>query len=225
MQRIKLKNKKTNGNVNKNIKNMAVKMRITEFKRIGNSLKYKVFVDEQFWTILFDETIINFQLNKNENYSQEFLQEVLKQGEKKLALNNAFNLLSRYSKTEKELVNYLKNKKYSNETISYVLQKLNEFNFLNDETYAKNYVNIRKKTKGKKVIEYELKMKGVSAEIIEEALKEIENQQEEILILAKKFFKNKEKDLKIKEKLFRHLASKGFDFDEINFAINEVLKD
>lgn len=200
-------------------------MRITEFKRIGNSLKYKVFVDEQFWTILFDETIINFQLNKNENYSQEFLQEVLKQGEKKLALNNAFNLLSRYLKTEKELVNYLKNKKYSNETISYVLEKSNEFNFLNDETYAKNYVNIRKKTKGKRVIEYELKMKGVSAEIIEEALKEIENQQEEILILAKKFFKNKEKDLKIKEKLFRHLASKGFDFDEINFAINEVLKD
>ena len=200
-------------------------MRITEFKKIGNSSRYKVFVDEQFWATLFDETIVNFQLNKNEDYSQEFLQKVLKEGEKKLALNGALNLLSMYSKTEKELIDYLKNKSYSNETISYVLEKLNESNFLNDEVYAKNYVNIKKKTKGKKAIEYELKLKGVSGEIIEEALKEIESQREEVLLLAKKFLKNKEKDLKIKEKLFRHLASKSFKFDEINFAINEVLKD
>lgn len=200
-------------------------MRITEFKKIGNSSRYKVFVDEQFWATLFDETIVNFQLNKNEDYSQEFLRKVLKEGEKKLALNGALNLLSMYSKTEKELIDYLKNKSYSNETISYVLEKLNESNFLNDEVYAKNYVNIKKKTKGKKAIEYELKLKGVSGEIIEEALKEIESQREEVLLLAKKFLKNKEKDLKIKEKLFRHLASKSFKFDEINFAINEVLKD
>lgn len=200
-------------------------MQITEFKRIGRSSKYKIFINEQFWAILYDETIVKHKLNKEEKYTSEFLQTVLADGEKKLALNGALNLLSVYSKTEKELVDYLKNKKYATETIAYVMQKLNEFNYLNDEVYAKNFASTRKKTKGKKAIEYELKKKGISGEIINQVLEEtIVNQQEEILLLAEKFIKNKGKDLKSKEKLFRHLAGKGFEFDEINWAINKVFE-
>lgn len=200
-------------------------MQITEFKKIGNSSKYKIFVDNQFWAILYDETIVTHKLNKQEQYTQEFLRAVLADGEKKIALNGALKLLSVYSKTEKELVDYLKGKAYSAETINYTLQKLNEFKYLNDEAYAKNYVSLKKKTKGKKTIEYELKMKGISGDIINKVLeKQIKNQQEEILALAQKFIKNKDKDLKLKEKLFRNLAGKGFEYDEINFAINKVLR-
>ncbi|MDD3396953.1 MAG: regulatory protein RecX [Clostridia bacterium] len=200
-------------------------MRITDFKKIGKSSKYKVFIDDEFWAILYDETIITYKLNKQEEYEQEFLNAVLMEGEKKLALNGALKLLSLFSKTEKELADYLKIKTYSEDTINYCLQKLKEFNYLNDEFYAKNFINAKKKTKGKKAIEYELKLKGVSDEIIKKTLSEmIENQQDDVLNLARKFIKNKDNDLKLKEKLFRHLASKGFDYDEINFAINEVLK-
>lgn len=199
-------------------------MQITDFKRIGKSSKYKVFVDNEFWTILYDETIITFKLNKNEQYEPEFLEEVYKEGEKKVALYGALKLLSLFSKTEKELAEYLKNKNYREETIDFCLQKLKDLTYLNDEIYAQNYVMTKKDLKGKKAIEQELKIKGVSDEIIKNALSEIiENQQEEILILANKFVKNKDKDLKLKEKLYRHLASKGFDYDEIKFAINEVL--
>lgn len=199
-------------------------MQITDFKRIGKSSKYKVFVDNEFWTILYDETIITFKLNKNEQYEPEFLEEVYKEGEKKVALYGALKLLSLFSKTEKELAEYLKNKNYREETIDFCLQKLKDLTYLNDEIYAQNYVMTKKDLKGKKAIEQELKIKGVRDEIIKNALSEIiENQQEEILILANKFVKNKDKDLKLKEKLYRHLASKGFDYDEIKFAINEVL--
>ena len=48
----------------------------------------------------------------------------------------------------------------------------------------------------------------------------IDDQKEYALALAQKFAKGKDMDAKNVQKLYRHLASKGFDFDVCRYCAN-----
>ncbi|MDD2445420.1 MAG: RecX family transcriptional regulator [Clostridia bacterium] len=199
-------------------------MQITEFKKIGKTCKYKIFVDNQFFGLLTDETIIKYNLKINQEYEFTFLKQVLEDGQKKLALNMALSLLNRQQKTEKEAREYLKRKQFVDKAIDYAVEKMKEYNYINDENYAKTYINSKRDNKGKKAIAYDLKLKGIDSEIIKINLELVKSQRESIYNLAQKIKKNKANDLKLRDKLFRSLASKGFEFDEINSVLNEILK-
>lgn len=199
-------------------------MQITEFKKIGNSNRYKMFVDGDFFAILMDEDIVKYHLKLNTEYSASQLNEIATTAQNKVATDMALNLVSKFLKTEKQIKDYLKEKSFTQTAIDYAINKLKEYNYINDIQYAKNYVQSRQNSKGKRAIKFELKAKGIAEEIINRVLDETENSQEVIEKLALKFVKNKKNDEKIKEKLFRHLVSKGFEFDEIKSAIDKVIK-
>lgn len=118
---------------------------------------------------------------------------------------------------------YLKDKGFLQNAIDFAVEKLKEYNYINDNNYAKNFIAIKQNSKGKKAIFFELKTKGVEENIIKKNLESVENQDEILLALAQKFVKNKQNDEKLKEKLFRHLVAKGFGFEEINGVIKKVL--
>lgn len=148
----------------------------------------------------------------------------LNKGQKKIAFNMLISLLNKQPKTEKEAREYLQRKQFVDKAIDYAIEKMKEYNYINDERYVKFYIEVKRNNKGKKAIAYDLKMKGIDSVIISNNLELINNQKEAIYNLAQKFKKNKTNDIKLREKLFRSLANKGFDFDEINSVINEILK-
>ncbi|MDD4815853.1 MAG: regulatory protein RecX [Clostridia bacterium] len=199
-------------------------MQITEFKKIGNSNRYKMFVDSQFFAVLLDETIVLNNLKTNVDYDLDYLNKIVFEGQKKVAFDSAIAVVSKFSKTEKEMQNYLKDKGFLQSSVDFAVQKLKEYNYINDDNFAKNYISTKQNSKGKKAIFFELKMKGIEENIIKKHLQNIEGQEQTLLVLATKFAKNKQNDTKLKEKLFRHLVSKGFDFEEINNTIKKVLK-
>lgn len=200
-------------------------MVITEFKRVGKSNKIKIYVDGEYYATLLDETVVSNNLKLNVEYSEKFLNDVVDSGQNLLALDTGLKILSLFLKTELELRNYLKGKGFNNNAIEFAVSKLKGYNYLNDEHYVQNYIETRRHKKGKKAIKYELKLKGVSEELIEKYLENlIENQINEIEVIANKFVKNKDKNAKLKEKLFRHLTAKGFDYEEINMVIKEIFK-
>lgn len=201
-------------------------MQITEIKRIGKTQRYRLFVDGSFFATVIDETIVKNSLRTNIEYNLDELNKIVFDAQKKVALDTAMNLLSKFSKTEKELKKYLFDKGFLPDAIQYTTEKLKEYNYLSDDIYAKNYINCKINSKGKKAIFYELKMKGIDEGIIRNNLDILEKSSGEVLEkLANKFLKNKRQDEKIKEKLFRHLVSKGFEFEEINQTIRKVLND
>ena len=124
-------------------------------------------------------------------------------------------------KTKQEVVKYLLDKGFNSDVANRVIEKLSEYNYINDEMYCKVYANFQNKKSGKKKIKYDLIKKGVDEKIIEGALENYEEDLSVIENLALKYLKNKQKDYKTKTKLFSHLASKGFDFENINKVINE----
>ena len=65
----------------------------------------------------------------------------------------------------------------------------------------------------------------MSDEIIASCLDEIADQKEVALSLAQKYIKNKPKDQKTKEKLYRHLVGKGFSHEDCFYALNKCFSE
>ena len=99
-----------------------------------------------------------------------------------------------------------------------------EYNYLDDEGYAKQFVLTYSKKYGRLKLIAGLKSKGISDKIIDEIFSEdngIEYRLEEV---AEKYLKNKTLDDKTYIKLSRFLYSRGFEFDDINRYLNKLKK-
>ena len=80
---------------------------------------------------------------------------------------------------------------------------LKEYGYINDENFCESYINSYRTSKSKKKLKYDLMTKGIKENIIVEKLEELlddEEERENLLNLAQKYMKNKEFDLKNKQK-------------------------
>jgi regulatory protein len=137
----------------------------------------------------------------------------------------SLHFLSFRPRSEKELKDFLKKKKAGELISQRIIESLKNSKFLNDEEFALWWVEQRTRSKPKalRVIKMELLQKGIDKETIEKTLGE---NTESDLDRAKKIAENKIrkiniKDIKAPEKLFRFLASKGFDYDTIKEVIDQ----
>jgi regulatory protein len=150
----------------------------------------------------------------------------------------AIRYLSFRSRSEKEMRDYLKRKtenlkpKIDEDIAERIVQSLKGDKFLNDEEFAKMWIRERTliKPKAVRVIKIELKQKGISDEIIDFVMTNDEglmiNDLESAMKLAEKKLRtihDQSDKFKVKEKLGRYLASKGFDWDTIKAAIDQSL--
>ena len=83
--------------------------------------------------------------------------------------------LSRKPRTSFEIATRLKEKGWSEETISEVIERLIQERWINDAAYAQEWAGqrLRSRGKGKAWIRYELRQKGISKPLIEEALGQV----------------------------------------------------
>lgn len=122
-----------------------------------------------------------------------------------------------------------------------VLLKLKKQKLINDKDFAFWWVEQRLsfRPKGKNLLRLELMSKGVSKDIAETVLLKVDDQHLAILarklvekkikgyqksIKGKKLF-NKDKklaDFKVKQKLFNHLARRGFGMEIVKKVIDEI---
>ena len=144
----------------------------------------------------------------------------------------AIRYLSFRTRSEKEVSDYLTKKQCGQLTAKRILDSLKRDHFLNDKEFAKMWIRERTliKPKAIRVIKMELKQKGISSEIIDFVMTRDEGLMINDLDLALKLAEKKLRTVhdqsdkfKVKEKLGRYLASKGFDWDTIKAAIDQAL--
>ncbi len=109
---------------------------------------------------------------------------------------------------------------YSPALTTRVLEKLQHRGYVDDEKFARWWVENRNQTKGTSLrkLSAELRAKGVNGEIINEVLVSSErNDGNELAkIIAKKRAKYPDE-----QKLIAYLARQGFRYDDIQAALNE----
>lgn len=201
-------------------------MEIEQIKPIGKkNERFYIMLSSGEKVVLHGLTLLKTKLKVGDDINKETLEEYQFEYEKLTAFDKAINLLSRGMKTKKQISTYLKDKGYMPKVCNYVLDKLIEYKYVDDQTYASCYTKMTSKSKGKRAIAYEMRQKGVSDEIIASCLDEIDDQKEVALSLAKKYLKNKPLDQKTKEKLYRHLLSKGFSHEDCFYALNKCFSE
>lgn len=144
--------------------------------------------------------------------------------------NLSLRYLSYRPRSEKEVFDYLREKQkkakgLTDEIVLQIMAKLQEYKFINDSEFVKFWVEQRTKYKNKpvRVIEYELKQKGINQDLIRERISE--NKNETDLESAKKlaakksdFYRSLPADKK-REKVMNYLLRKGFSYDIVKKAI------
>ena len=186
--------------------------------------RVNIYIDNAFYCGLNMETVVKHKLKVGVDVEKEFLDNIQLESEKQTALNKAVKYISKTMKTQKQVVDYLKGKGYVFQVINFVLEKLKEYNFVDDETYVDLYIKQSAESKGKKRLQFELKNKGVDEKLIMEKIAEIETDRDSALKLGEKFLQRKKIDEKTREKLFRFLTYRGFAVDDVLYVLRVLLK-
>jgi len=143
-------------------------------------------------------------------------------------LEYAFWLLKLRDRSVGEMQEKLGRKEFDEKEIAQTMAFLIEKDFLNDERFARNFVRFKKSLKptGKYYLQNKLHQKKIDKDIIEQALTENADDQEEVAEAANRWIahhKNIPKE-KIYEKLSRHLLSRGFEWGKVKEAVDSSLK-
>ncbi len=196
---------------------------ITEIKKTtkNKSQMYEIFVDGESLGLYHIETIIKHSIKVGMEVDVAVLDNALKESTTLVAMEKVLNYISKSMKTQKDIEKYLKGKGYGDDIIESVIAKLREYNYINDEIYAKYFIASKSKKEGNKKIKFDLKNKGLDEKVIAEMLSENAEDLDVIKNLADKYLKNKVKDFKTKTKLFAFLASKGFEYENINSVLRQ----
>jgi len=187
----------------------------------NNPERANLYLDDKFYSGISVELCIKEHLKTGLEIDEDKLNELILEDEKSVAFTKAINYVSNNYKTKKQVRDYLYKKEYNRNTIDYVIDKMEEYKYLDDEAYAKQFVLTYSKKYGKLKLISGLKSKGISDSIIDNLFEEIEVESS-IETVANKYLKNKIIDEKTYIKLSRFLYSRGYQFDEINSYINKL---
>lgn len=184
--------------------------------------RVNVFIDGEYSFSLSKETALKYRLKVGGELTDADVREMTLESEKVVATEKAVGYVSKSLKTKKQVYTYLKGKGYSENVIHAVLEKLIEYGYINDKEYAKRYAESTIKNQGKMLTVYKLMMKGVSKDNAESAFINLEGSlNDSARALAEKRLKNKEKSKENIYKTYKYLLSKGFSYDQAEYAISE----
>lgn len=184
-----------------------------------------LYLDDKFFTGIAVELCVKFGLKKGMEIDEKFIQDIVFEDEKSKAMNKAVGYISSSLKTAKQIREYLKKKEYSPQTIDYVIDKMKEYKYLDDEAYAKAFIHTYSSKYGKMKLISALKSKGISDNVIDTIFAEETLPESNLPKVAEKYLKNKEVTRETLNKLSRFLYSRGYEFDEINSYINQLKQD
>jgi len=194
--------------------------------------KIILYFDESEKIEIYYDVYLNLSIFKGDEISPKRIEEIKLANAEFEVKNSAFRYLSNRNHSIFELKNKLKKKGFDSQIIEKVITYLIDIKYLNDLTFAKNFV--RNRVEGKKEgvmkITSELYRKGITREIIAEVTESIKENPKNIKNafelgkskLEKIQKKGKTDFTKIKSKLFLFLKGRGFTSDIIFEVIRKI---
>ena len=193
---------------------------ITKIEEQKNKKRVNVFVDDAFFCGLNKETAVVFRLKVDKEIDESVLKAAIFESEVKSAFEKGLDYIASRMHSKKELFEKLLKKGFEKEVIEKAIEKMQEYHYVDDFLFAKQFIEQNKKL-SKKMIENKLKQKGVLSEIINDLQSNCDEQQEIELCIGyvQKYVKSKDMQKDgAKQKLYASLARKGFSFDVIKKA-------
>lgn len=195
--------------------------------------RIKIYLNDEFAFMLYRGEINSLPISVGADMTDELYDYICDTVLTRRAKLRAMNILQKQDKTEKELRDKLREGLYPERVIDAAIAYVKSYSYIDDERFARNYVSYRLQSKSKRLLERELRQKGVPADIIENVLEELTNTKgfdEDVLIVRmaeKKCGSPLEEklpaadDRKSWEKLYRYLIGKGFEYEKVKRVLSQ----
>ena len=169
--------------------------------------------------VLHSDIIVKNKIEKGV-VNDNIFYEAVNESEILIGLNLCLKYMSSKLKTEKQMKDYLYKKEFHKSAVEKILEKLKEYNVINDEVYAESYAKSNPNF-SKNKIKQKLMSVGVKSDITENATEEVDDDVS-CLKHAEKYMRNKVADKQTTEKLIRRLQGMGYNWDAIKHALNKL---
>ena len=205
---------------------MAIITKIEAQKRSKD--RVNIYVDEEYFMAVYAELVYTHSLKKGMEIDKDSLESLLHDEMYMKAKNKALSILSKSDQSEKKLREKLLND-YDENIVEEVIEFLKGYKLINDNLLAEKIVhdNMNLSKFGKNKIKQNLYNKGIAASDIQDAISQIDpdEEYENAKYLAEKRLKRLkgEDKNKINQKIYQHLAYKGFSYDIIKKVLRELL--
>ena len=194
-------------------------MKILKYKKIGNN-KYEILLNNNERIVLFEDVILKEELLlKKEIIDLDKIIEINREYE---IYDLALKYLNHHVISIKGMEEYLKKKKVSEEDIKKIVNKLINSGYLNDEYYAKCYINdhINLTNDGPIKIQKHLIDNNIKGDFLDNYS---DIWQDRIKKYIDKQLKvNKKSSYYFKNKMLVNLINLGYEKDMINSCLNDI---
>jgi regulatory protein len=193
---------------------------ITSIKPQKNRKRVNVYLDGKFGFGIDLENFVKLGLKVEQELSDEEVAKIVKKAEFHKTLDKLLRFATLRPRSEKEVGDWLKRKKIHKSLYEDLFNRLNRLELVGDKKFAKWWVEQRQafRPKSLRMMNQELRIKGVDKETIKEVLANMKIDEEKIAreLLEKKAYKWK--NLPKREawqKMSAFLARKGFGWEVI----------
>ena len=199
---------------------------ITSIKSQKNGKRVNIYLDGKFGFGLDIENYIKFGLKVEQTLTDEKIEEIIKKAEFQLNLDKLLRFATLRPRSESEVRGWMKRKRVHKSLQEDLFNKLKHLELIDDEEFARWWVEQRLlfKPKSKRILNDELRAKGIKKDTIEDVLDSSEVDEVKIakdLLEKKKYKWEKLASLEAKRKKSDFLVRNGFSWD----VIRKIMKD
>jgi regulatory protein len=200
---------------------------ITSIKQQKNKNRVNVYLDDKFGFGIDLDNFVLFYLKVNQELTEKEVEEIVKKAEFQKTLDKLLRFATVRPRSEKEVKDYFRRKKTHESLHDELFKKLRHLELLDDEKFAKWWIEQRQnfKPKPKRILQQELRIKGIGKEIIENILGEEEVDEEKMAreLLEKKAYKWKNLPTReAHQKMSQYLLGKGFGWEVIKKIVKNI---
>ena len=191
----------------------------------NNPDRINVFIDGEF--VFGISRFVGAWLKKGDVLDDARILQLQEQDTFEKAYQIALRYIAYHPRTEVEIRKKLEKSEFDLDVINQVVKVLGEKNYLNDEQFAKDWIDSRANSKPRshKYFSYELRRKGVSDAAIGQALQDAPADSDLAYQLGSKYLGRYENlnETDFKKKMHGVLARRAFSYEIIRKTIEKLL--
>jgi regulatory protein len=195
-----------------------------------NPNRVSVFLDGEFAFGIGLDAAASARLTTGESLSVERVNELKVADEIGRATEAALRLLAGRPRSVREISDRLRRKGFEQVTIDRAIEKLEGWNYVDDAEFARYWVENRAthRPRGRRLLEQELRTKGVDREVVKDAIAKVEVDEESAALeLGRaKLSSYRHDDPQIaRRKMIGFLQRRGYDYDVIKPVVTQLFSD
>lgn len=196
-------------------------MKITS--KQGNGNKIHIYIDGEYTLTLYDDYWYLCGIKDGQEISDDELASLKEEAGFRSAYEKGIAYLSMRAYSERELYNKLK-LKFGQEAAEQAVKKMLERGYIDDEAFCKEYARYLFEVKKYDIkrITYELKLKGIDGETVNNTLKTLDNEPiSRIIEMLVTKYENRLETEKDRKRTVNRFVRMGYSYSDIKSAFYE----